>query len=176
MLAVAIGCAVSASRGIFAMARDRRIPGVLAVTSRRHDSPLGATAFLVAASLVTLALDLWWKGLFALPATPHYFALFAWGSTFGGFALVVVYLLMAIGSLRSYGAAPGRFWLVVSAVLAIVITAGAIFGSFYKVTSPTILAPWFALGVLALGFLSTFVTRARRSASTQLADLSQSSA
>ena len=26
MLAVAIGCAVSASRGIFAMARDRRIP------------------------------------------------------------------------------------------------------------------------------------------------------
>jgi len=83
---------------------------------------------------------------------------------------------MAIGSLRSYGTAPGRFWLLVSAVLAIVITAGAIFGSFYKVTSPTILAPWFALGVLALGFLSTFVTRARRSASSQLADLSKSPA
>jgi len=83
---------------------------------------------------------------------------------------------MAIGSLRSYGTAPGRFWLLVSAVLAIVITAGAIFGSFYKVTSPTILAPWFALGVLALGFLSTFVTRARRSASAELADLSRSRA
>jgi amino acid transporter len=175
MLAVAIGCAVSASRGIFAMARDRRIPGVLAVTSRRYDSPLGATIFLAGASLVTLALDQWWKGLFALPATPHYFALFAWGSTFGGFALVVVYLMMAIGSLRSFAGAR-RFWLVVSAVLAIVITGGAIFGSFYKVTSPTILAPWFALGVLALGFLSTFVTRARRSASTQLADLSKSTA
>src|SRR5579863_4460648 len=102
MLAVAIGCAVSASRGIFAMARDRRIPGVLAVTSRRHDSPLGATAFVVGASIVTLAVDVWWKGLFALPATPHYFALFAWGATFGGFALVVVYLLMAVGSLRSF--------------------------------------------------------------------------
>jgi amino acid transporter len=175
MLAVAIGCAVSASRGIFAMARDRRIPGVLAVTSRRYDSPAGATIFLTGASLVTLALDQWWKGLFALPATPHYFALFAWGSTFGGFALVVVYLMMAIGSLRSFAGAR-RFWLVVSAVLAIVITGGAIFGSFYKVTSPTILAPWFALGVLALGFLSTFVTRARRSASTQLADLSKSTA
>ena len=59
---------------------------------------------------------------------------------------------------------------------AILITGGAIFGSFYKVTSPTILAPWFALGVLVLGFLSTFVARARRSASTQLADLSKSSA
>ena len=27
--------------------------------------------------------EVWWKGLFALPATPHYFALFAWGSTSG---------------------------------------------------------------------------------------------
>ena len=146
MLAVAIGCAVSASRGIFAMARDRRIPGVLAVTSKRYNSPLGATIFLVGASVVTLLLDVYWTGLFALPATPHYFALFAWGSTFGGFALVVVYLLMAIGSLRSFSGAR-RFWLLVSAVLAILITGGAIFGSFYKVTSPTILAPWFALGL-----------------------------
>ena len=110
-------------------------------TSRRHASPLGATVFLVGASLVTLALDQWWKGLFALPATPHYFALFAWGSTFGGFALVVVYLLMAVGSLRSFAASPGRVRLVVSAVIAIAITAGAIFGSFYKVTSPTIWRP-----------------------------------
>ena len=61
MLAVAIGCAVSASRGIFAMARDRRIPAPLAVVSKRHDSPLGATIFLVAASVVTLLLDLFWK-------------------------------------------------------------------------------------------------------------------
>ena len=42
--------------------------------------------------------------------------------------------------------------LVISAVLGILITAGAIFGSFYKVTSPTILAPWFALALLAVGF------------------------
>jgi ABC-type polysaccharide/polyol phosphate export permease len=83
---------------------------------------------------------------------------------------------MAIGSVRSFADARGRAWLLVSAVLAILITAGAIFGSFYKVTSPTILAPWFALGVLALGFVSTFVTRARRSASTQLSDLSKSTA
>lgn len=49
--------------------------------------------------------------------------------------------------------------------------SAAIFGSFYKVTSPTILAPWFALGVLVIGFASTFVTRSRQSASSQLADL-----
>jgi len=88
----------------------------------------------------------------------------------------VVYLLMAVGSLRSFADAPSRVWLAISAVLAIVITAGAIFGSFYKVTSPTILAPWFALAVLVVGFASSFVTRAPRSASAELADLTKSTA
>jgi amino acid transporter len=172
MLAVAIGCAVSASRGIFAMARDRRIPASLAIVSKRHSSPLGATVFIIGASVVTLLVDLFWTGLFALPATPHYFALFAWGSTFGGFALVVVYLLMSVGSLRTFAASERRVSLTVSAVIGILITAGAIFGSFYKVTSPTILAPWLALALLVAGFASTWVLRARRSASTELTDLS----
>jgi amino acid transporter len=170
MLAVAIGGSVSASRGVFAMARDRRLPSVLAVTSKRYGSPVGATAFIVAVALLTLAADLWWKGLFALPATPHYFAIFSWGSTFGGFALVVVYLMMALGSVRSFG--PSQW---VAALIAVAITGGAIFGSFYKVTSPTIEAPWYALGVLVLGYLSTFVIRPRRAAAReQLSDLSKS--
>jgi amino acid transporter len=172
MLAVAIGCAVSAARGIFAMARDRRIPAPLAVVSKRHRSPLGATIFLVGASVLTLLVNQFWTGLFALPQTPHYFSLFAWGSTFGGFALVVVYLLMSIGSLRSFATSERRVSLVISAVIGILITGGAIFGSFYKVTSPTILAPWFALGLLAIGLGSTWLIRGRASASTQLADLS----
>jgi hypothetical protein len=78
---------------------------------------------------------------------------------------------MSVGSLRGSPAESGRVRLVVAAILGIVITGGAIFGSFYKVTSPTILAPWFALGLLALGFGSTFVLRARDSASARLADL-----
>src|SRR5690349_5681927 len=71
MIAVAIGCAVSASRGIFAMARDRRLPAVLARTSKRHGSPLGAATFLTAAGVITLLLNQFWTGLFALPGTPH---------------------------------------------------------------------------------------------------------
>jgi amino acid transporter len=176
MLAVAIGCAVSASRGIFAMARDRRIPGVLARTSRRHGSPVGAAVFVVGAAVVTLLVNQFWTGLFALPQTPHYFALFAWGSTFGGFALVVVYLLMSVGALRSHGRAAGRVRIIVAAVVGILITAGAIFGSFYKVTSPTIWAPWLALALLVIGFASTWVLRPRRAAATELADLSTKSA
>jgi amino acid transporter len=172
MLAVAIGCAVSASRGIFAMARDRRLPAQLAATSKKHGSPLGAAVFVVGASIVTLLVNQFWTGLFALPNTPHYFALFAWGSTFGGFALVVVYLLMSAGSLRSFATSQRRVSLAISAVIGIAITAGAIYGSFYKVTKPTIYAPWLALALLAVGFVSTFVLRARRAASAQLSDLS----
>jgi hypothetical protein len=132
--------------------------------------------FLVGASIVTLLLDLFWTGLFALPSTPHYFALFAWGSTFGGFALVVVYLLMSVGSLRTFATSERRVSVTVSAVIGILITGGAIFGSFYKVTSPTILAPWFALGLLVLGFASTWVLRARRSAAAALTDLNPKTA
>jgi hypothetical protein len=61
-------------------------------------------------------------------------------------------------------------------VIGILITGGAIFGAFYKVTSPTIEAPWYALALLVIGFASTFVLRARDSASTQLADLSAGAA
>ena len=82
----------------------------------------------------------------------------------------------AAGSLRSFATSPGRVRLVVSAVIAIAITAGAIYASFYKVTSPTIYAPWIALAVLVIGFASTFVTRARRSASSELSDLTKSTA
>jgi amino acid transporter len=170
MLAVAIGGSVAASRGVFAMARDRRLPSMLAVTSKRTGTPLGATWFIIVASLLTLAATQWWKGLFALPATPHYSAIFSWCSTFGGFALVVVYLMMAFGSVRSFRSP--RLW--VAAVLAVLIAGGAIFGSFYKVTSPTIEAPRYALAVLVLGFLSTFVLRSRKAASTQLSDLAKS--
>jgi predicted MFS family arabinose efflux permease len=131
---------------------------------------------VIGIAIVTLLVNQFWTSLFALPATPHYFALFAWGSTFGGFALVVVYLLMCIGSLRSFAASQRRVSIIVSAVIGILITGGAIFGSFYKVTSPTIEAPWYALALLVIGFASTFVLRARDAASTQLADLSAGAA
>ncbi len=176
MLAVAIGCAVSASRGIFAMARDRRIPATLAITSKRHGSPLGAGVFVIAVAIAVLLMNQFWTSLFALPATPHYFAMFAWGSTFGGFALVVVYLLMCVGSLRSFATSSRRVSIVVSAIVGILITGGAIFGSFYKVTSPTIEAPYYALALLCIGFASTYLLRARESASTQLPDLSAEAA
>jgi amino acid transporter len=171
MMAVGVGCAVSASRGIFAMARDRRIPAPLARVSKRYDTPVGAIFFVVGAVGVAVILDQFAPSLFALPQTPHYFALFAWGSTFGGFALVVVYLLMAVGSIRSFARAQGRFLIFFAALVGIAITGGAIYGSFYKVTSPTIVAPWCALIWLAVGLIVAFASKGRTPASMHLADL-----
>jgi hypothetical protein len=88
----------------------------------------------------------------------------------------VVYLLMCVGSLRSFATSRRRFSIIVSAIVGIVITGGAIFGSFYKVTSPTIEAPYYALALLCIGFASTFLLRARESASAQLPDLSAEAA
>lgn len=172
MLAVAIGCCTAASRGIFAMARDRRIPAPLAVTSDKHGSPVGASALVLGFCVVALLATQFCTSLFALPQTPHYFAMFSWGATFGGFALMVVYFLMSIGALRNFATAKGAASVIIAAVVGLVIAGGAIFGSFYKVTSPTIEAPYYAFAVLVIGFASTFVLRSRSSASEETAGLS----
>jgi amino acid transporter len=165
MLAVAVGCTVSSSRGIFAMARDRRLPSVLATVSRRHRTPVGAIAVVIGVCLLFVVFNQYWTGLFALPKTPHYFAIFSWNSTFGGFALVVVYLLMAVGALRSLRADPAPVRLAIAAVVGLAITAGAIYGSFYKVSTPTVLAPELALAWFAVGIVIALVTKGRRAAS-----------
>jgi amino acid transporter len=109
--------------------------------------------------------------LLALPELPHYFSVFAWCATFGGFALLVVYLLMAIGSFRGLADDPNKAGLVVAAILGIAITVAGIWGSFYKVTSPTLLAPWSAVIWFGIGIVYMLAVRGRRPASEALTDL-----
>ena len=92
-----------------------------------------------------IAASQWWTALFALPGLPHYFSLFAWCATFGGFALLVVYFLMSIGAIRGLADDPAKVKLWISIILGLVMSGAAIFGSFYKVPSPTILAPSYAV-------------------------------
>jgi amino acid transporter len=170
MLAVYVGAAVASTRGTFAMARDRRLPGGLAGVSKRYGTPVGAIGLLAAIQIVLIAAAQWTK-LFALPGFPEYFSLFAWCSTFGGFALLVVYFLMSLGAGRGLASDPEKVRLVIAIVLGLAITGAAIFGSFYKVPSPTILAPWYALiwGVIGLVYMA--LVKGREPASTALGDL-----
>ena len=156
MFAVLLGCSVAASRGFFALARDERLPKPLAKVSKRG-TPFNAMLVVMGLYLATILITRFWNGLFALPQTPHYFAVFAWGSTFGGFALVCIYLLTAIGALRGLRDHEMYPAVVVASIVGILVTVGAIYGAIYKVASPTIWAPWAAAGVFVIGLVLTFV-------------------
>ena len=153
MLAVYVGAAVASTRGVFAMARDRRLPKMMAGVSAKYGTPTGAIAFLMGVQLGLIAASEWWDDLFALEGLPHYFSLFVWCSTFGGFALLVVYFLMSLGALAGIATDPEKVKLVIAAILGLLISGAAIFGSFYKVPSPTILAPEYALGLFVVGLI-----------------------
>lgn len=175
MLAVYVGAGVASTRGVFAMARDRRLPGPLAAVSRRFGTPIGAvTLLMVFQALLIVGAEANDTVLDLGGGLPHYFSLFVWCSTFGAVALLVVYLLMSVGSLRGLDDAEGRGGVAVASLLGIAITAAAIFGSFYKVTSPTLLAPWYAVIWFVLGLVYMVVVKGREPASETLADLRSS--
>jgi len=171
MLAVYVGAAVASTRGTFAMARDRRLPGALATVSSKYGTPTGAIVLLIALQVVLILVSEANDSLLVLaPGLPHYFSIFVWCSTFGGFALLVVYLLMSVGSLRGLQG-DGYGGIVIAAILGILISGAAIFGSFYKVTSPTLIAPWAAVIWFLLGLIYMALVKGREPASEALGDL-----
>jgi amino acid transporter len=171
ILAVGVGAAVASTRGVFAMARDRRLPALFASVNRRYGTPTGAIALLLLVQAVLIWANEFREDLFALEGLPHYFSLFIWCATFGGFALLVVYLAMSVGALFGLSDHPRRVTLWISAILGIAITGAGIFGSFYKVPSPTILAPFYALGLLGVGLLFSLIARGREPASRVIPEL-----
>lgn len=174
MLAVYVGAAVASTRGTFAMARDRRLPRLLASVSRRYQTPVGAIVLLIAIQVVLIVVAEANETLLALPG-PHYFSIFVWCATFGGFALLVVYLLMSLGAIRGLADDPNKLGLALAVILGLAITGAGIFGSFYKVTSPTLIAPWAAVIWFAVGLLYMILVQGREPASRALADLRSSS-
>lgn len=154
MTAVLIGTGVSATRGVFALSRDERLPKSLSKVSSRG-TPLTSTIFVGSFYILTIILTQN-TTIFALPQTPHYVALFSWYSTFGGFALVIIYLLMTIGALRGLRNAERPWTIYLACAVGAAVTIGAIYGSIYKVSNPTIWAPYSALIILGIGTIIAF--------------------
>ena len=171
IMAVGLGAAVASTRGIFALARDRRIPGGLASVSRTRGTPVAAIAFVEAVSLLMVGFAEFLEGLFALPETPHYFAMFLWLSTFGGFSLMVVYGLMALGSFRGLRDHRNMAGVTIAGIIGAVTAIGAVYGGIYRQPNPFDLVWRYALAWAVLGVIVVLLVRGRERASEVLPDL-----
>jgi amino acid transporter len=164
--AVGVGAATASSRGVFALARDRRIPAFFARVSPTHGGPTGAIAFVSGWSLFVVLWEYVGPGVAPLDG---YFPMFAWLSTFGGFSLTAVYFLLCLGALRGLRDIGGKA--VIASIVGMLVAGGAVFGGIYKQTHPFDKI-WMTAAVWAvLGVVVTSVLRGRRRAAEVLADL-----
>jgi len=172
ILAVGLGAAVASARGVFALARDRRIPGGLAAVAHRRGTPVAAIIFVEAVSLIMVGIAQFADSVFASASpSPHFFDMFLWLSTFGGFALMVVYGLLALGSFWGLREGANYVGVVIAALIGVAISVAAVFGGIYKQPSPFNLV-WEYVAVWAvLGLIVAFVMKGRAPASSVLDEL-----
>jgi len=156
MLAVLIGVSVAASRGIFALARDRRLPHVLSGVSSRS-TPINATAAVLALYLLLILATLFVPSFVAQEGLPHYVSVFYWFSTLGSVSLATIYLVMSGGALRGLADHPNRIGVYLASAVGVVVTVAALFGAVYKVPPPTIYAAYTSLVMLIIGAVLTVV-------------------
>ena len=171
VMAVGLGAAVASARGVFALARDRRIPGGLAKVST-HGTPVAAIVFVEAVSLLMVGIAQFAEEVFAgASPAPHFFDMFAWLSTFGGFALMVVYFFLALGAFWGLRRGTNYAGIVIAAIVGCVISLLAVFGGIYKQPDPfNQVWRWVAVWAI-LGLIVTLAMKGRAPASQMLDDL-----
>jgi amino acid transporter len=174
VMAVGLGAATASTRGIFALARDRKIPGIFAKTTSGGNPIASALVVAVISAGWVLATyastSLLANG--ALAGLPHELAVFQWISTLGAFLIMVVYGVMALGAFPGLSDHPNKIGLVISGVLGIGVAVGAIFGAIYKVLPPFDRVWLWAIVWAGVGLLVTLAVKGREPARRALADLS----
>ncbi|MBA3737120.1 MAG: APC family permease [Actinobacteria bacterium] len=174
VMAVGLGAATATTRGIFALARDRKIPGALAATTD-GGNPIASALVVAVVSAAWVLSTFAFEALFAngvLTGVPHELGMFQWISTLGAFLIMVVYGTMALGAFSGLGDHPNKVGLVVSGLLGLAVAVGAIFGAIYKVQPPFDRVWLWAAVWAALGLLVTLLLKGREPARQALADLS----
>jgi amino acid transporter len=171
MMAVGIGCAVCTSRGVFALARDRKLPAALASVSPRFGTPVAATLLTVLAVAAMALFTRFTGGL--LEGEPEWFPLFAWLAGFGSFALTVVYALVAISGIKGLWAVESKGLVLLAGLVGLAVSVAALWGSIYQVPSPTNKIPW-GVGIVAVaGIVLALTVRGRTLASRAIAGLTE---
>jgi amino acid transporter len=174
VMAVGLGAATASTRGVFALARDRKIPGAFAKTTGGGNPIAGALVVAIVSTAWIVASQMF-EGVFnygVLEAADGEFADFTWISTMGAFLIMTVYGVMAFGAFFGLSDHPNKVALVVSGLLGIGVAAGAIFGAIYEVPEP--LSVVWIWGVVwgAIGLVVALVVKGREPARRALSDLS----
>ena len=171
VMAVGLGAATASTRGLFALARDRKIPGAFARTTS-GGNPITAAVVVAVVSAAWVLATFGIEDLLALEGAPHELAVFQWISTLGAFMIMVVYGVMALGAFSGLSDHPNKVGLVISCLLGIGVAAGAIFGAIYKVAPPFDLVWVWGVIWAVLGLIVTVAVKGREPARRALADLS----
>jgi amino acid transporter len=171
VMAVGLGAATASTRGLFALARDRKIPGAFARTTS-GGNPITAAVVVAVVSAAWVLATFGIEDLLALEGAPHELAVFQWISTLGAFMIMVVYGVMALGAFSGLSDHPNKVGLVISCLLGIGVAAGAIFGAIYKVAPPFDLVWVWGVIWAVLGLIVTLAVKGREPARRALADLS----
>lgn len=135
--ACSLACAVGGSRLLYALSRDGVGPSALAGVSERRGTPVPASAAVVGAVYVIIAVD---AVLFG--AKP--FDTFSWSGTIGTLILLFVYVLATIGAIRLLfftGRRIVRGWEIVVPLLGLVVLGYTIYRN--VIPYPTGAAAWF---------------------------------
>jgi amino acid transporter len=176
VMAVGLGAATASTRGIFALARDRKIPGGIAATTR-GGNPIASALVVAVVSAAWVLSTVAFDALFAngvLAEAPHELGVFQWISTLGAFLIMVVYGVMALGAFYGLRDHPNKVGLVISGLLGIAVAVGAIFGAIYKVLAPFDIVWIWAVIWAGVGLLVTLLLKGREPARQALTDLSTS--
>jgi amino acid transporter len=174
VMAVGLGAATASTRGIFSLARDRKLPGLFAKTTSAGNTVVAALVVAIVSAawvLATVQFDqLLANGVLA--PVPHELGVFQWISTLGAFMIMAVYAMVALGAFSGLRDHPKRALVVICALIGIAIAAGAIFGAIYEVQPPFDRIWTWAVVWAGIGLLIALVVKGREPARQALPDLS----
>ena len=127
--AVGLGTAVCSSRGVFSLARDGRLPKVLASVHPKYKTPWIASTALAVASIIVVIIIAATNGLMTVGEMDpgQWFPMFNWLATFGGFMLVAVYIAICVAAFKGMpGESQGL--LALAGIVGGLVSIGAIYG------------------------------------------------
>jgi len=163
--AVGLGTATASSRGVFALARDGRLPSFLAKVHPRYKTPYVASAVLAVASIILIAIMAFTNGLLSVGEMDpgEWFPMFNWLATFGGFMMVAIYMAICVAAFRGM---PGESngLLALAGIVGGLVSLGALYGVislYWGSGTPYSNIWWIAVIWLVLGIALTVVLAAR---------------